>query len=273
MESSLKAIKNLGLSENQAKVFLYLSKTGPKKVGDLKKHIELSRVQLYQILKSLQKKGLVESTFDYPAKYNAIPFDEVLDLFISHKEEEATILRKNKEKILQNWNAIKIIPSDKSKNKFMILQSDRIIFSKIKQMVSNAKKSIIGVSTIQGFIHTNILGMHDMKIIHSLKDTINLKFLTNFTDSNLGLPLIKELGKKSEKLGLFVETRLTNLESINFPKFFIIDSNELLFFLTSNDQKNTMNEMSTGLWTNNKSLVFAFKIFFNELWKGSKCLK
>ncbi len=151
MQSNLKILKNLGLSENEAKVFIQLSKTGPKKVGQLSKQVEISRVQLYQILRNLQKKGIVESTFEYPTKYNAIPLDRVLDMFIANKEEEATILRKKKKTILQNWNDISIKFSDVSENKFIVLQSNKIIFSKIRQMIKNSKEIIYGISTIEGF--------------------------------------------------------------------------------------------------------------------------
>ena len=191
MQSILQILKNLGLSENEAKIFIQLSKIGPQKVGQLSKQVELSRVQLYKILKSLQKKAIVESTFEYPTKYNAIPLDRVLDMFIANKEEEATILRKKKKTILQNWNDLSIQFSDVNENKFMVLQSNKIIFSKIRQMIKNTKEIIYGVSNIEGFFQTDMAGIHDLEIKHSLKDKIHFRFLTNFNDLASGLSLVK----------------------------------------------------------------------------------
>ncbi len=130
----------------------------------------------------------------------------------------------------------------------------------------------MGSLPLKDFFQTNTSGIHDLEIKQPLKDKIHLKFLTAFSDVAPGLSLIKELAKRSESVGLRVDTRLVDLASINFPRFFIVDNKELVFFLTTTKEMKATNIADTALWTNNKSLVSAFMSFFGELWKNSKDL-
>ena len=58
----LKLLKDFGLSEKEAKIYIHLSKTGPNKARTISTQTKMNRVQLYATLKNLQKK---ESEFAY----------------------------------------------------------------------------------------------------------------------------------------------------------------------------------------------------------------
>ena len=55
--------------------------------------LKISRVQLYRILKNLERKGMVESSFEYPTLFDAIPIGKVLDFLVNAKKEEARNLK------------------------------------------------------------------------------------------------------------------------------------------------------------------------------------
>ena len=102
----LKAIMDLGLSELDAQVYIYLAMNGPHKARDLIDKMELYKEQLYRCLKNLKEKDIVESSSDFPALFSAIPFEKVLDLLAQIKREQAEALKEINEYMMENWEKL-----------------------------------------------------------------------------------------------------------------------------------------------------------------------
>ena len=92
-----KVLKSFGLTEKETEVYIFLAKQGVLRGRKIAKQMKKDKGQVYRILKSLQKKGLVESTLEFPTRFTAVPFEKVLDLFIKSKQEEVTF-RKDKKR-------------------------------------------------------------------------------------------------------------------------------------------------------------------------------
>ncbi len=102
----LKPLMDLGLTETEALVYLYLTKEGPKNVREVGEALKLYRQQLYRSLGKMQSKGIVKASQEYPARFSAVPFDKVLDIFIEVNIEEAKYLMQNKKELLSSWRSI-----------------------------------------------------------------------------------------------------------------------------------------------------------------------
>jgi len=269
LESILEKLRTLGLTENEANVYFHLSKTGSEKASNLAKFVGVSRVQLYSILKSLQEKGFVESTFEYPAYYIAVPLAKVIDLFIKAKETEVHEMKKSKNIILSQWEQLQLDTATSDKSKFMVLQGRKFVYSKIKQMIQHTKKVLRVVTSSQGIVQACQAGLLDLSYVREQKSKVHFRFITNLTDFSMGLDIIKGLIEASKGASLHAEPRIADLGSGNFPRFVIADDYELIFFLKPTDDLDSIDEKDTGLWTNNRVLVNAFEAFFEELWRGS----
>lgn len=92
-----------GLSENQAKVYLYLNKSGSKTASRLSKNLDIPRTEIYAILKILKKKGCVTTKNEKPMKFNSVPFEKFLESIINLKKNEI----KKLEETLSVINALK----------------------------------------------------------------------------------------------------------------------------------------------------------------------
>lgn len=89
---NLQDIEELGLSKNEAKVYLALLELGETKTGLIVKKTEMHRVLIYDALESLIKKGLASYVTKENIKYfRAVDPERILD-FIKEKEEKANIL-------------------------------------------------------------------------------------------------------------------------------------------------------------------------------------
>ncbi len=105
-EQMLKTFASLGLKEIDSKIYLLLAEEGPQKVRKISELLNLYEQQLYRSLKRLQKKGMVSSTLERPARFSAVSLDKVLEFLIEAKKKQALALQENKEELLSNWKNI-----------------------------------------------------------------------------------------------------------------------------------------------------------------------
>jgi sugar-specific transcriptional regulator TrmB len=54
----------------------------------------------------MQEKGIVKATREHPARFSAVSFEKILDLFIETKIEQAKAFQTSKEELLSNWRSL-----------------------------------------------------------------------------------------------------------------------------------------------------------------------
>src|SRR5690242_20863803 len=59
-------LQKFGVSPNQAKVYIYLGKYGPKTAPEVFKALDLPRTETYYILNTLQNHGIITSALTSP---------------------------------------------------------------------------------------------------------------------------------------------------------------------------------------------------------------
>lgn len=108
---SLKRIINvlgkLGLSQTDAKVYIYLAANGPNKARAIVDYLKINRGQVYKSLRRLQNKGATISSNEHPIKFIAVPFEDVLDILMKIKKEQAKILQESKEELISDFRTEK----------------------------------------------------------------------------------------------------------------------------------------------------------------------
>ena len=103
LERIFKALINLGLSETDAQVYIFLATKGPTKARNLIHNITVTKRQIYRSLKQLQNKGLINANDELPTKFSALPFEVVLDMLIKMKKEQAQDIKKRRKELLSSW--------------------------------------------------------------------------------------------------------------------------------------------------------------------------
>jgi sugar-specific transcriptional regulator TrmB len=98
---------SLGLSQTDAKVYIYLATNGPKKARAIIDYLNNNRGQVYKSLRRLQNKGATVSSNEHPIKFSAVPFEDVLDMLMKIKKEQAEILRDCKEELILDFRTEK----------------------------------------------------------------------------------------------------------------------------------------------------------------------
>jgi sugar-specific transcriptional regulator TrmB len=81
------ALEEIGLSKNEAKVYLSLAVLGCTTAGKISKHSKVPRPNVYDALERLQQKGLVSSTMNEEKKHFQVSDPNVLMSIIREKKD------------------------------------------------------------------------------------------------------------------------------------------------------------------------------------------
>jgi sugar-specific transcriptional regulator TrmB len=102
----LSALVNLGLSQADAQVYIFLAPKIPQKANDIANALKMNKQQLYLCLRNLQNKRILNSRGERPKLFSAVPIENVIDLLVKANLEEAQQMEENKQKILSFWQAL-----------------------------------------------------------------------------------------------------------------------------------------------------------------------
>jgi sugar-specific transcriptional regulator TrmB len=103
LERIFKALTSLGLSESDARVYIFLALKGPTKTGNIVNDLKMSRQQIYRSLKYLQGKGIVFADSTGRGVFSALLFEKALELLIETEKTKNQILQDTKEALLSDF--------------------------------------------------------------------------------------------------------------------------------------------------------------------------
>jgi sugar-specific transcriptional regulator TrmB len=103
LERIFKALVSLGLSESDARVYIYLALEGPKNSRVIVRALKINHQQILKSLKNLQKKDIISQDKENKTRFIASPFEKALKLLIRKEKEQTKIFQEN---LLQKWNAL-----------------------------------------------------------------------------------------------------------------------------------------------------------------------
>ena len=105
-ERIIEALKGFGLSVIDTRVYLFLAKNGSCSIREIAKEINLNLRILDKSLKDLSNLGIIHFSINDPSKFIAIPFKDVIDVFIEVKKEQAKTMQESRETLLSNWKTV-----------------------------------------------------------------------------------------------------------------------------------------------------------------------
>ncbi len=265
-EQFSKTLMDFGLTQIDADIYIFLAKKGTQKGLEIRNALKLSKEQIYSSLRNMKSKGIISSTIEHPARFNALPFEKVLDLFIKTKVEETHRLQQTKDEILSNWESLKISENDNSA-KFTVIQGRTFIFSKIQQMMEETARVVLTIITVPALAQADQQGIFDLNDSLPVNSSVKFRFLTELTHQNA--PIIKALLSDPQNPNLNVEGRTPDLGLPLFPQMILRDEEEALLFVNPRKETSIIEQDDVCLWTDCKTLVKAFTAIFEELWRNS----
>ncbi|MFC1487914.1 TrmB family transcriptional regulator [Thermoproteota archaeon] len=258
-------LKDFGLTEKETEVYIFLAKHGLLKGRKIVRQMKKDKGQIYRILKSLQKKGLVEATLEYPTRFTAVPFEKVIDSFIKFKREEVAQIEKGKKNLISVWNKISQTEIESSLEKFAVIEGNKKIHHKISQMVKETSSQLSMALTVSDLFRTEQFGVFDILPKHPMKSKIQFQAITQLSKQNLKAAKVL---KPKLKPNLVLKGINPDLGSPPFSRMVIRDNEEAILFISDRNEK-YLEDRETCLLTNNKKIIQAFIVVFEDLWHDS----
>lgn len=251
IEKINKIFSQYGLTHNQSKIYLHLTKSSEKTASEISKTLKIPRTETYHLLNSLEEKGIVYSIFGKPYRFNAVPISDAINVLISNEKKRISELEAKKKTILSIWKTLPDLGNEheNEENKFQILQGKNPIVVKVEQMTKSAQTSIQLLGS-----EANFIKFYHTDLIEYLKNTkANLEILTTFSEK--GNYVFEDFELDNIK-------RLSENHKDNFS-FIIKDNSQVLFFINSESTP-------LAIWTDSKSFVNTLKSLFSLIWKRSR---
>ena len=103
LERIFKALLSLDLSHIDAKVYIILALTGPKKKLSIMNDLRINKQQISKSLVNLQNRGIISTDLKYQSEFIALPFEKALELLIKTEKVKTQILQETKKTLLSDW--------------------------------------------------------------------------------------------------------------------------------------------------------------------------
>jgi sugar-specific transcriptional regulator TrmB/pimeloyl-ACP methyl ester carboxylesterase len=269
-KKATKVLLDYGLTNKEAEIYIFLAKNVVLTGGEITKRTKVARPVVYRILKSLQTKGLVETTLESPTRFVAVPFDKALDLIIKTKKQEALKVEREKQDLIEEWKTISKLKPAVEYERFVIIEGNKKIHLKMLQMIKETKKHFSGMLTISGLARAEQFGVFDAAYNHPLKNRIKFQFVTDVNKENLEA---FNLFKPKLKAEIDLRSRNPKTEIELRPRMVMKDKEEVLFFIRPEAGTLARKQGNVCIYTNCLSLVETFSGIFQNLWRTSPDIK
>ena len=145
-DQAVELLQQLGLKEYEAKSFVALSRLPQGTAKDISEHSEVPRTRVYDAIRVLETKGLVEIQHSNPQKFRAVSIDEAVESLQSEYEARAESLRQT----LQGLEPADVDEDAEVTHEVWALSGDTAITSRTQQLIDEADEEIVLVIGHEG---------------------------------------------------------------------------------------------------------------------------
>lgn len=249
-----KVLKQLGLTSLEAKVFLALTKLGKVTIKTIGTTTKIDRANIYRVMASLEKHGLVEKMITKPTTFKAIDIHDAMKMLLEQKEKEYRRIEIRTAEIIEKYvsnNETENLSTDECQ--FALFPDNIATIRKIQEMIQNSKESYDFIfywpSVMQETEEVSIV-FNELK-----KKNINIRLIACMHEKNeINKNIIDLKNMKAELRYSFPHTPIT---------LTIIDKKEAVFNTAP------FPNGTPSLWSNNRILVSILQNYFDRKWNSS----
>lgn len=256
----LQTLVDLGLTRVQAKAYLALCRLDCATIKAISKMANLARQDVYRIMPSLQKMGLVEQVISNPIKYHAIPIKNGVYSLLQHHIEEQERLTKKTTALLNRLKEdnFKMNFTAQEEPQLLIISELSLLFKKLMNGTRTSQLSIDSVGTWEAFDGVTANGLPDFK--KALQRGVRIRAITEKPPNGKSLPgYVKTL----QKHPLYEVRFVVSPAPVTMA---ILDKKEVSICISV-----PAGNSPSSLWSSNSVIVSLASNYFEEIWnKASK---
>jgi sugar-specific transcriptional regulator TrmB len=257
-EENTDLLLGLGLSLNQARVYLAILRLERTAIGKITKFSKVRREEVYRTLPALEKLGLVERLLGNPTEIRATPISDALTFLVAEektKSDNRLSGMRSKVKSLSSKDWKQPLPGEESI--YILIAEKKAILAKTSELIRNSRKEVALIAD-KGRI-LPVLSQFSDECKQAIKKGAQIRLIFE-GDSQDGL--LKEKVKKIID-GVSVHVKFYR-EPLNH--FIMSDDKEALITAS---KESGLGE-SPSLWTNNGNLIGVLRTGFESDWEKAE---
>jgi sugar-specific transcriptional regulator TrmB len=261
IENDVRILGRLGLTINQARVYLALVNRGFVAAKEISEISNIAKQDVYRVIPQLQKLGLVEKLIASPNLFKANQPEEALSVLLEYKEKETSVLHNEALKLIDKLTQkTKNTTTKENAFQFSIITGKKAIIARSRKAIAEANDSICVVTPWKNSLMNkqNFLALSKLALDRKVK--IRFMLHVHRTEIDAFLRNMKFLSEDSR----FDARLLFAGEPISFSVF----DKEQVFFST---QKDVLGNAPI-LWSNNPNFAALAKNYFDILWEAALIL-
>jgi len=239
-------------------VLVFLAKTGPSKASEVARAVQINRTETYRTIRNLQRRGLVEATFERPVRFQSVQFDRCLQILIDERKARLRILEQRGDNLRRQFEGVRVEPVAQESERFQVVEGRIRIEQRLQSMCTQAKTSVMTVLSPSEVLRADTSGLFDM-LSRAVKTGLRVRVITEINLSNLEVVA---------NLLMSLDMRHLDLKTKPIPRVSIIDDVEALFEITTADEPH-INGEQVALWINSRAFVRNLHAYFEEMWNSS----
>lgn len=254
---SIQVLTGLGLTIDQARVYLALVYLGSATAKQLSEESKIAKPDIYRIIPTLQKQGMVETLMSRPASFKAIPSNQSLHTLLKRKATEQNELRRKTEALLSSLekNHVKIETNEASVD-FAIISGKEVIIQKLKESLLKAQISLCVVTSKSRFSAS--IGEFADAYRKALRKGVKIKIAAEqIVTQTKTLKIMQTLSR---------DPHFEVKYFINPPPAIvtIFDAQEAYLTLSATTQL----ESTSTIWSNNLGFIALAQTYFENKWNN-----
>lgn len=256
-ERELSALRHLGLTEYESRIYLVLVRMGPIKAGEISFFGQVPRTKTYGAIRELERKGLLRLIPGKPELYAPRSPSEVLMPLVTKLNKEVRATEELVSGLTVTYESNKYIKREvpKESGEFWEIEGRQNLYNKLNQIMSEAKKSINYCTSAAGLVRA--YKAHSEILENVKKRGGKVRLLAFISTENSGVA--KEMNEIIE---------LKRLDKPFGTSFVSVDGRELVVIESKPEDLRTDRGTDLAIWTTNMLLVELHEQLFERVWNS-----
>jgi len=255
-EFSVQSLMKLGLTEYEARIYVVLTKMGPRNASEISFLGKVPRPKTYGAIRGLESKGLLRIVPGKPERYMAVSPNEVLIPLVEKLNKETSECVAVVENLTMSFESSKYVYTEKPYERYDLwsVRGRDKVYKRIQDMIGEAKVNVFFNTTANGLVR--LYKAHSEVLERAAQRGAKVKIAAPVNQMNSSVA--RELAEVIE-----VRNALTPM-----VKFISADSAEIIFTEDMPDDTNVSAGQDVATWTNDPLLVKAHERIFEQVWPG-----
>jgi len=96
-------LRDFGLTKNESKIYVFLSKHGPKKPIEISREEKIPRTETYHLLSNLEAKGIITPSIKRPTIFSALTIEKAIESILHDQQKKIEELKILKHDMIVLW--------------------------------------------------------------------------------------------------------------------------------------------------------------------------